>query len=78
MMTKGKSIADHREASWCYKCARRNICQEKDAVAMEEIMADRLKYLKVTAECLKYIYDSSVKVNPKESPFEKFWRGELL
>lgn len=74
MMTKEKYIADCQKASWCYKCARRNNCQEKDVVAMEERMAYSLKYVKVTVECLKYIYDSSVKTNPRESLLEKFLR----
>lgn len=76
-MTKERDIVDCQEASWCYKCARRNSCQEKDAVAYEERVAGCLKYLKVTAECSMYIHDSSVKTNPKESFLEKFLRGEV-
>lgn len=77
MMSKGKPFSVCQEASWCYKCARRNKCEEKDIVAYEERMANALKYLNVTVECSTYIYDSSVKINPQESLLEKFLRGGL-
>lgn len=77
MTTKEASIAYFQEASWCYKCAKRDNCQKKDIVAYEERMTNALKHLKVTAECFEYIYDSSVKTNPRESFLEKFLRGGL-
>lgn len=77
MNNKGELDAFFQEASWCYKCAKRDSCQEKDVVAWEERMTDALKHLKVTAKCSGYIYDSSVKINPRESFLEKFLRGGL-
>lgn len=78
MLTKGRNIVDCQEASWCYKCARRNSCQEKDMVACEERMAaGALRHLKVTAECSQFIFDSRVKINPQESFLEKLMRGGI-
>ncbi len=54
------------EASWCYSCARRNTCKDKETVAMEERLAYQyaLKHVNVKAECIRYIKDSRVKENP--------------
>lgn len=76
MVNKEEFAAFFKETSWCYKCAKRNSCQEKDIVAYEEGMTNALKHLKVTAECAGYVYDSSVKINTRESFLEKFLRGE--
>ena len=53
----------NQEASWCYSCARRNTCKDKEAVSFEEMMVTKpvLKFVRVKAECLGYIKDSRVK-----------------
>lgn len=55
------------EASWCYSCARRNTCKDKETVAMEEHLAYQsvLKHVNVKAECIGYIKDSRVKEDPR-------------
>jgi len=62
-----------KEASWCYNCARRNTCKDKETVSFEERLAtgNILKFVKVKAECLGYIKDTSIKVDPQRN----FLRG---
>ncbi len=62
----------NKEASWCYGCARRNTCKNKKAVSFEERLANEyvLKFVKVKAECLGYIKDSSVKVDLQRNFFK--------
>ncbi len=63
----------NKEASWCYSCVRRNTCKDKEIVSFEERLATGhvLKFVKVKAECLGYIKDTSVKVDPQRN----FLRG---
>ncbi len=63
-----------KEASWCYKCQRRDTCQDKVNVYMEQMMLSNLRYTKVTAECSGYIQDIRAKENQPESILEAFWR----
>jgi hypothetical protein len=57
----------HEEATWCYSCARRNTCKDKETVAMEEHIANShvLKHVKITTECIGYIKDGRVKEKPE-------------
>lgn len=57
----------HEEASWCYSCVRRNICKDKETVAMEEHIANShvLKHVKITTKCIGYIKDGRVKEKPE-------------
>lgn len=61
----------NQEASWCYSCARRNTCKDKETVSFEEMMVTKhiLKFVRVKAECIGYIKDSSVKVDPRRDFF---------
>lgn len=60
------------EASWCYRCLRRDTCQDKENVYMEQRVLDTLRYTEVTAKCLGYMQDTRVKEKPPESIFDKF------
>lgn len=68
------------EASWCKNCRRRNTCKNKEAVAFEENMVERVtRHLDVTAKCARYIKDNAVKVNSFASvwDFKTSLRGEM-
>ena len=43
------------ESSWCATCAKRNICEVKEEVAIEERIATGTRYL--NAECAMYQKD---------------------
>lgn len=57
-----------QEASWCRTCARRNICQDKEAVATEQRMVNPypIKYLEVSVKCKLYIKDIKLPSGPKD------------
>lgn len=49
-------------ASWCRTCARRNTCQIKETVAMEQRLVSPypVKHLEVTIKCRRYIKDGKL------------------
>ena len=65
----------NQEASWCYSCARRNTCKDKEIVSFEEMIINKpiLKFVNVKAECIGYIKDSSVKVDLKRDFFGRLF-----
>lgn len=52
----------NQEASWCRTCGRRDKCNMKETVAMEQrlINPSPVKHLKVTVQCEEYIKDGKL------------------
>lgn len=57
-----------QEASWCRTCARRIICQDKEAVAMVQCIVSLypVKHLEVSVKCRLYIKDINCHLRRKE------------
>lgn len=52
----------NQEASWCCTCRRRDKCNMKETVAMEQRLINPypVKHLKVTVQCEEYIKDGKL------------------
>lgn len=55
-----------KEATWCRTCMRRNKCDIKETVAMEQklIVPYPVKYVDVKIKCRNYIKDSKLPDTP--------------
>lgn len=55
-----------KEATWCRTCLRRDKCDIKETVAMEQklVVPYPVKYVDVKIKCRKYIKDSKLPNTP--------------
>ena len=63
-----KRVHEPQEASWCRTCVRRNTCQNKETVAMEERMVSPylINHLEISAKCRLYVKDIKLPLGPKD------------
>ena len=63
-----RSPYEPQEASWCRICIRRNTCQDKAVVAMEERMVSPypIKHLEISVKCRLYVKDIKLPPGPKD------------